>query len=188
MESSLVTIMIQRLDTMSGSAEDVLLVLEQQAHSAVSEQTSEVPPAPSTSSQHPSTAPVSPVNSLEVPGSRPGSPPSMQGAAPTSSSHPQSTIIPLRGYKRAMVKSMITAGAIPHFHLCDELDMQALMTLRNQVKDDSVLQGVHLTFLPIMIKVRGTHPATIAFEATHLVQTTPQMTAGMWQTLQTIDS
>ena len=53
-----------------------------------------------------------------------------------------------------MVKSMIAAGAIPHFHLCDELDMQALMAVRNQIKGDSVLEGVHLTFLPIMIKVK----------------------------------
>lgn len=52
-----------------------------------------------------------------------------------------------------MVKSMIAAGAIPHFHLCDELDMRALLDLRNQIKGDSVLQGVHLTFLPVMIKV-----------------------------------
>lgn len=52
-----------------------------------------------------------------------------------------------------MVKSMVQAGAIPHFHLCDELDMRAVLALRKAVKEDSVLQGVHLTFLPIMIKV-----------------------------------
>ncbi len=134
-------------------AEDVLLVLEQQAHSAVSQQPSpaslEVPSAPSTSSQHPSAASVSPVSS---PGTLPDSSPPSQGAAPDSL-HSDSTIIPLRGYKRAMVKSMVKAGAIPHFHLCDELDMRALMSLRHRIKDDSVLQGVHLTFLPVMIKV-----------------------------------
>lgn len=74
-------------------------------------------------------------------------------AAQEEALHPGSTIVPLRGYKRAMVKSMVAAGAIPHFHLCDELDMRALMALRNQIKGDSVLQGVHLTFLPVMIKV-----------------------------------
>ena len=74
-------------------------------------------------------------------------------AAQEKELHPGSTIVPLRGYKRAMVKSMIAAGAIPHFHLCDELDMGALLALRNQIKGDSVLQGVHLTFLPVMIKV-----------------------------------
>ncbi len=134
-------------------AEDVLLVLEQQAHSAVSQQPSpaspEVPSAPSTSSQHPSAASVSPVSS---PGTLPDSSPPTQGAAPKSL-HSDSTIIPLRGYKRAMVKSMVKAGAIPHFHLCDELDMRAMMSLRHRIKDDSVLQGVHLTFLPVMIKV-----------------------------------
>ena len=75
------------------------------------------------------------------------------GAKSDNVSHSQSTIIPLRGYKRAMVKSMAAAGQIPHFHLCDELDMQAMMKLRNRLRDDSVLQGVHLTFLPVMIKV-----------------------------------
>ncbi|KAL0038602.1 hypothetical protein WJX77_012471 [Trebouxia sp. C0004] len=132
--------------------EDVLLVLEQQAHSAVSKQpspaSSEVPSAPSTSSQHPSAASVSPVSS---PGTVPDPSPPTEGAAPKSL-HSDSTIIPLRGYKRAMVKSMVAAGAIPHFHLCDELDMRAMMSLRHRIKDDSVLQGVHLTFLPIMIK------------------------------------
>ena len=135
-------------------AEDVLLVLEQEAHSAVLGQSSDGPPTtPSTSSQHPSTAPVAPLSFPESPGTRPESPQPTQGAGPKSL-HPDSTIIPLRGYKRAMVKSMITAGAIPHFHLCDELDMRALMTLRNRIKGDSVLQGVHLTFLPVMIKVQ----------------------------------
>ncbi|DBB17608.1 TPA: hypothetical protein ACH3X3_002657 [Trebouxia sp. C0006] len=132
--------------------EDVLLVLEQQAHSAVSQQpspaSSEVPSAPSTSSQHPSAASVSAVSS---PGTLPDSSPPSQGAAPKSM-HSDPTIIPLRGYKRAMVKSMVKAGAIPHFHLCDELDMRAMMSLRHRMKDDSVLQGVHLTFLPVMIK------------------------------------
>jgi len=33
------------------------------------------------------------------------------------------------------------------------LDMRAMMSLRHRIKDDSVLQGVHLTFLPVMIKV-----------------------------------
>lgn len=80
-------------------------------------------------------------------------------AAEEEALHPGTTIVPLRGYKRAMVKSMIAAGTIPHFHLCDELDMRALMALRHQIKGDSVLQGVHLTFLPIMIKVSPPPPA-----------------------------
>ena len=155
-------------------AEDVLLVLEQQAHSAVSQQpspaSSEVPSAPSTSSQHPSAASVSAVSS---PGTLPDSSPPSQGAAPKSM-HSDSTIIPLRGYKRAMVKSMVKAGAIPHFHLCDELDMRAMMSLRHRMKGDSVLQGVHLTFLPVMIKVllcikHSAMPVMLAKLCTHVV-------------------
>lgn len=82
-------------------------------------------------------------------------------AAQEKELHPGSIIVPLRGYKRAMVKNMIAAGAIPHFHLCDELDMGALLALRNQIKGDSVLQGVHLTFLPVMIKVSPPFPPSL---------------------------
>ncbi len=150
-------------------AEDVLLVLEQQAHSAVSQQpstaSSEVLSAPSTSSQHPSAASASPASS---PGTVSDSSPPSQGAAPKSL-HSDSTIIPLRGYKRAMVKSMVKAGAIPHFHLCDELDMRAIMSLRHRMKDDSVLQGVHLTFLPVMIKVHVSTALSYAFHACQAV-------------------
>ncbi|KAL3158446.1 hypothetical protein ABBQ38_010680 [Trebouxia sp. C0009 RCD-2024] len=128
--------------------EDLLKVLEQQAHSAVSQESS----APSTSGQGAAKAPGS---QAEPPAKRP-QPPSSQQAAEEEALHPGTTIVPLRGYKRAMVKSMIAAGTIPHFHLCDELDMRALMALRNQIKGDSVLQGVHLTFLPIMIKALST--------------------------------
>ena len=88
--------------------------------------------------------------------------------------HSDPTIIPLRGYKRAMVNSMVKAGAIPHFHLCDELDMRAMMALRHRMKDDSVLQGVHLTFLPVMIKVHvstkhSVMPGMLTKLRTHLV-------------------
>ncbi len=73
-----------------------------------------------------------------------------------------------------MVKSMVKAGAIPHFHLCDELDMRAMMSLRHRMKDDSVLQGVHLTFLPVMIKVHvstkhSAMPVMLAKLRTHVV-------------------
>ena len=103
----------------------------------------------------------------------PDSSPPTEDAAPKSL-HSDSTIIPLRGYKRAMVKSMVKAGAIPHFHLCDELDMRAMMFLRHRIKDDSVLQGVHLTFLPVMIKVpvstkHSAAPVMLAKLHTHVV-------------------
>ena len=131
-------------------------MLEQQAHSQVSGQsppeTSEPPSAPSTSSQPPSPALGSPASTDDTAGSQSGATTPTPEAGAKSLLN-ESTIIPLRGYKRAMVQSMITAGAIPHFHFCDELDMRALMALRTRIKDDSMLQGVHLTFLPIMIKV-----------------------------------
>ena len=123
----------------SADAEDVLKILEKQAYSATNK-----PQSTLSSSQTASTSPSTSA-STETP--------IVNSSAESTKSPPGHTIVPLRGYKRAMVKSMVQAGAIPHFHLCDELDMRAVLALRKAVKEDSVLQGVHLTFLPIMIKV-----------------------------------
>lgn len=32
-------------------------------------------------------------------------------------------VVPLRGYRKAMVRSMTIAGTIPHFHFCDEVQV-----------------------------------------------------------------
>ncbi len=62
-------------------------------------------------------------------------------------------MIPLRGYRRAMVASMAAAATVPHFHFCDEVDLRALLAVRQKVRHDPLMQGVKLTFLPFMIKV-----------------------------------
>ena len=126
--------------TLQNDAEDVLKILEKQAYSAST--TSE----PSTSSSQTPPTSSSPTATSATPAE--------DQASASSKSPPGHIIVPLRGYKRAMVKSMVQAGSIPHFHLGDELDMRAVLALRKAVKEDSVLRGVHLTFLPIMIKVR----------------------------------
>mmetsp|Transcript_65970 Transcript_65970/g.208832 ORF Transcript_65970/g.208832 Transcript_65970/m.208832 type:complete len:221 (-) Transcript_65970:8-670(-) len=51
-----------------------------------------------------------------------------------------------------MVKSMAAALAVPHFHYCDEIDFGALMDLRAALRGDPSLQGVKLTFLPVVVK------------------------------------
>lgn len=58
-----------------------------------------------------------------------------------------------RGYRRAMVQSMTAAGAVPHFHYCDEVSMGHLLRLRATLLSDPALQGHKLTFLPFMLKV-----------------------------------
>ncbi len=61
--------------------------------------------------------------------------------------------VPLRGFRRAMVRSMEASNAVPHFHYCDEIDLTQLIVMRGRIKDDARLGGVKLTFLPFVIKV-----------------------------------
>ena len=51
-----------------------------------------------------------------------------------------------------MVKTMTAAAAIPHFYLVEELNLNALVKLRNNLKETFTGQGLKLTFLPFMIK------------------------------------
>ncbi len=76
---------------------------------------------------------------------------------PLPSQEPQkvSCVIQLHGYRRAMVRSMTAAAQVPHFHYCDEVDMGALLRLRNILQQDKMLQGVKLTSLPVVLKVRS---------------------------------
>lgn len=61
-------------------------------------------------------------------------------------------VVPLRGYRKAMVKSMTIAGQVPHFHYCDEVQMDALVELRQRLKADHALQGTKLTYMPFFLK------------------------------------
>ncbi|BDA48716.1 Lipoamide acyltransferase component of branched-chain alpha-keto acid dehydrogenase complex [Coccomyxa sp. Obi] len=73
--------------------------------------------------------------------------------AQTTQAQPQEpVVIPLRGYRRAMVNSMTAAGAVPHFHYCDEISVGPLLRLRAALVNDPSLQGLKLTFLPFMLK------------------------------------
>ena len=60
-------------------------------------------------------------------------------------------IIPITGYRRAMVKSMTAAAAVPHFHFCDEVLMDKLVALRMELKAIAPAD-VGLTVLPFTIK------------------------------------
>lgn len=52
-----------------------------------------------------------------------------------------------------MVRSMTAAGAVPHFHYCDELDAGPLLAARALLAADPALGGARLTFLPFVLKV-----------------------------------
>lgn len=60
--------------------------------------------------------------------------------------------IPIRGYRRAMVKSATEAGSIPTFHFMDEVEVEGLLGLRRLLKDDPALDGAKLTYLPFVVK------------------------------------
>lgn len=78
---------------------------------------------------------------------------SMPSIAPGQQQDTHSKVVPLRGYRRAMVGAMEASNAIPHFHLCDEVDLTQLAAVRQRLRGDALLLGHKLTFLPFVIKV-----------------------------------
>lgn len=62
------------------------------------------------------------------------------------------TTVPLRGFRKAMVRSMTLAGEIPHFYFCEQVHMDALMEVRARVRDAAELGGAKLTYLPFLMK------------------------------------
>ena len=75
-------------------------------------------------------------------------------AAAVAAAPREPTRVPLRGYRRAMVKSSLEAAAIPTFHYTDELELDALMAARAELQSEAapLLGGVKLTFMPFILK------------------------------------
>uniref|UniRef100_A0A8C5WGM3 Dihydrolipoamide acetyltransferase component of pyruvate dehydrogenase complex n=1 Tax=Leptobrachium leishanense TaxID=445787 RepID=A0A8C5WGM3_9ANUR len=59
---------------------------------------------------------------------------------------------PLKGFHKAMVKTMTAALKIPHFGYCDEVDVTKLVELRNDLKAAAEARGVRLSFMPFFLK------------------------------------
>ncbi|KAM4721824.1 lipoamide acyltransferase component of branched-chain alpha-keto acid dehydrogenase complex, mitochondrial [Rhinophrynus dorsalis] len=59
---------------------------------------------------------------------------------------------PLKGFHKAMVKTMSAALKIPHFGYCDEIDMSRLVQLREELKPMAEARGVRLSFMPFFLK------------------------------------
>ncbi|XP_008293659.1 lipoamide acyltransferase component of branched-chain alpha-keto acid dehydrogenase complex, mitochondrial [Stegastes partitus] len=59
---------------------------------------------------------------------------------------------PLKGFHKAMVKTMSAALKIPHFGYCDEVDLSRLVSLRSELKSLSESRGVRLSYMPFFIK------------------------------------
>lgn len=60
--------------------------------------------------------------------------------------------IPVRGFQRAMVKSMTEAAKIPHFHYVEDLNCDALVELKSSFQNENSDPDVKHTFLPTLIK------------------------------------
>uniref|UniRef100_UPI00358F05E9 lipoamide acyltransferase component of branched-chain alpha-keto acid dehydrogenase complex, mitochondrial n=1 Tax=Myxine glutinosa TaxID=7769 RepID=UPI00358F05E9 len=59
---------------------------------------------------------------------------------------------PIKGFARAMVRSMSAALRVPHFLLCEECDVTSLVMLRQKLKPLAEKYGVTLSYLPFFIK------------------------------------
>ncbi|KAJ6430887.1 hypothetical protein OIU84_018402 [Salix udensis] len=60
--------------------------------------------------------------------------------------------IPLRGFQRAMVKTMSMAAKVPHFHYVEEINCDALVELKESFQNNNTEPGVKHTFLPSLMK------------------------------------
>jgi 2-oxoisovalerate dehydrogenase E2 component (dihydrolipoyl transacylase) len=59
----------------------------------------------------------------------------------------------VRGFRRAMANAMTAAVKVPHFHYMEEMDVDALVELKNTLSTSIPLPpGVKLTYLPFLIK------------------------------------
>ncbi|XP_061635738.1 lipoamide acyltransferase component of branched-chain alpha-keto acid dehydrogenase complex, mitochondrial [Phyllopteryx taeniolatus] len=59
---------------------------------------------------------------------------------------------PIKGFHKAMAKSMTAALSIPHLGLCDQVDLSRLVALRAELKADVQCRGVKLSYMPFFIK------------------------------------
>jgi 2-oxoisovalerate dehydrogenase E2 component (dihydrolipoyl transacylase) len=62
--------------------------------------------------------------------------------------------VPVRGLQRIMVKTMTQSWQqVPHFGLCDEVHMDALIAARDELRAAAAARGLaKLTFLPLLVK------------------------------------
>ncbi|WP_339935830.1 2-oxo acid dehydrogenase subunit E2 [Vreelandella glaciei] len=70
---------------------------------------------------------------------------------PTETQAPR--VEPLRGVRAVMAKRMVEAAStIPHFHYGEEIDVTALLALRERLKPVAEAQGERLTLMPFFMK------------------------------------
>ncbi|CAF2564481.1 unnamed protein product [Rotaria sp. Silwood2] len=98
----------------------------------------------------------SPSSSPPLPPSPPTPSPVAVKQTPTIKIQPPSTTPvadrnePIKGIRKAMVKTMTQANAVPHFTYSDEYDMTQLVKLRKQLKKQN--KDIKMSYLPFIIK------------------------------------
>ncbi|XP_064385714.1 lipoamide acyltransferase component of branched-chain alpha-keto acid dehydrogenase complex, mitochondrial-like isoform X2 [Halichondria panicea] len=65
---------------------------------------------------------------------------------------PEDEVVPIRGIKAVMVRTMTASGQIPQFGYCDEVDMGQLVQLRSSLKDRLLEKGVKFSYMPLILK------------------------------------
>ena len=76
-----------------------------------------------------------------------------ESAEPESPTTSRIRTVPVRGVQAAMAKQMsASVQTIPHFTVSDELQMDALMSLRSALKLEFEKQDVKLSFMPFFVK------------------------------------
>ncbi|KAL7530458.1 hypothetical protein ACHAWF_003384 [Thalassiosira exigua] len=92
----------------------------------------------------------------------PPPPPTQMGSAQTTTppaaatkaaSTEEDTVIPIRGYHRRMVKSMASSLQVPHMTYTDDVNVDALTSVRDSLRPMAKKLGVEkLTYLPFFVK------------------------------------
>jgi len=74
-------------------------------------------------------------------------------ALPSQGKERVSRVEPLRGVRAVMAKRMVeSASTIPHFHYGEEIDVTALLAMRERLKPLAEAKGERLTLMPFFMK------------------------------------
>lgn len=59
----------------------------------------------------------------------------------------------IKGYKKAMVKTMTKSLQVPCFSYCDEIDVSNIVEMRAKLKSIAEERGIKFSYMPFFIKV-----------------------------------
>uniref|UniRef100_A0A8D3AUJ9 Dihydrolipoamide acetyltransferase component of pyruvate dehydrogenase complex n=1 Tax=Scophthalmus maximus TaxID=52904 RepID=A0A8D3AUJ9_SCOMX len=96
-----------------------------------------------------------PAQAADAAAFRPASSPTPVTAPPTTTKPVftgKDVTEPLKGFHKAMMKTMTAALKIPHFGYCDEVDLSRLVALRAELRSVAEGRGVKLSYMPFFIK------------------------------------